>query len=125
MKKRFAVLMAGCFLLANTGSAYYYYTYFNSSSSPYTPIVARFDLTTLTNNTVPFFVSGAGPASMYQGDSFQAIISQITAAANVWNSVSTSSIRLAFGGLYNPGTTESAPGVRSNFRTIFHPAFWR
>ncbi len=121
MKKRFAVLMAGCFLLANTGSAYYYYTYFNSSSSPYTPIVARFDLTTLTNNTVPFFVSGAGPASMYQGDSFQAIISQITAAANVWNNVSTSSIRLAFGGLYNPGTTESAPGVQIEFSDDIPP----
>jgi hypothetical protein len=115
MKKRFAVLMAGCFLLANSGSAYYYYTYFNSSSAPYTPIVARYDLNTLTNNTVPFFVSGAGPSTMYPGDSFQAIISQISAAANIWNGVSTSSIRLAFGGLYSPGTTESAPGIQIQF----------
>ncbi len=52
---RLATLVAASFLLANTGSAYYYYTYFNSTSAPYTPIVARFDLNTLNNNTVPFF----------------------------------------------------------------------
>ena len=55
------------------------------------------------------------------GDSFQAIISQISAAANIWNSVSTSSIRLAFGGLYNPGTTESAPGVQIEFSDDIPP----
>ena len=52
--------VASGFLLANTGSAYYYYTYFNSTAPPYAPIVARFDLSTLSNNTVPFFISGAG-----------------------------------------------------------------
>ena len=112
---RVAALVAAGFLFSSTGVAYYYFTYFNSSSSPYTPIPARFDLNTLTNNTVPFFVSGAGPSTMYAGDSFQAIISQISAAANIWNGVSTSSIRLAFGGLYSPGTTESAPGVQIEF----------
>jgi Matrixin/IPT/TIG domain len=112
---RVAALVATGFLFSSTGAAYYYYTYFNTSSSPYTPILARFDLNTLTNNTVPFFVSGAGPSSMYSGDSFQAIISQISAAANVWNGVSTSSIRLAFGGLYSPGATESAPGIQIQF----------
>jgi hypothetical protein len=119
--RRFAALIAGCFLLANTGSAYYYYTYFNSSSAPYTPIVARYDLTTLNNNTVPFFVSGAGPSSMYPGDSFQAIISQISAAAGVWNAVSTSNIRLAFGGLYSLGTTETAPGIQIEFSDDIPP----
>jgi len=112
---RLAAIMAGSLLLANTGFAYYYFTYFNSSAAPYTPIVCRFDLNTLSNNTVPFFVSGAGPSTMYAGDSFQSIISQISAAANVWNGVSTSSIRLAFGGLYSAGTTESAPGVQIQF----------
>jgi hypothetical protein len=112
---RVAALAAVGFLFSSTGAAYYYYTYFNSSSAPYTPIVARFDLTTLTNNTVPFFISGAGPSTMYPGDSFQAIISQISAAANIWNGVSTSSIRLAFGGLYSPGTSEAAPGIQLEF----------
>jgi len=118
---RLAVLVAGSFLLANTGSAYYYYTYFNSTAPPYNPIVARFDLNTLSNNTVPFFVSSSGPSSMYQGDSLPAMISQISAAANVWNNVSTSSIRLAYGGFYKPGTTESAPGIQIEFSNDIPP----
>jgi hypothetical protein len=108
-------LAAGSFLIANTGWAYYYYTYFNSTSPPYTPIVCRFDLNTLTNNTVPFFVSSAGPSSMYPGDSLAAIVSQMSAAANVWNNVSSSSIQLAYGGFYNPGTTETSPGIQIEF----------
>jgi hypothetical protein len=118
---RLAALMAGSFLLTSTGSAYYYYTYFNSSAAPYTPIVARFDLKTLSNNTVPFFVSGTGPSKMYSGDSLAAMISQISAAANVWNNVSTSSIRLAYGGFYNPGATESAPGIQIEFSDDIPP----
>lgn len=112
---RAAALLGGSFLLANTSSAYYYFTYFNTSAPPYTPIVARFDLSTLTNNTVPFFVSSAGPSVLYPGDSLTAIVSQMEAAANVWNGVSSSQIRLAFGGFFNPGATESAPGVQIDF----------
>jgi Matrixin/IPT/TIG domain len=118
---RFAALVSGCLLLANTGSAYYYYTYFASSAPPYTPIVAAFNLSSLVNNTVPYFIAGAGPSATYQGDSFQAIISQINAAANVWNGVGTSSIRLAFGGLYSAGTTQSAPGIQIQFSDDIPP----
>jgi hypothetical protein len=118
---RVAALVGASFLLSSTGSAYYYYTYFNTSGPPYTPIVARFDLNTLTANTVPFFISGSGPSTMYPGDSFQAIISQIQAAANIWNGVSTSSIRLAFGGLYSAGTTQAAPGIQIEFSDDIPP----
>jgi hypothetical protein len=113
---RFAALAAGSFLLAHTASAYYYFTYYNSSAPPYnTPIVARFDLNTLSNNTVPFFVSSAGPSAFYPGDSLAAIVSEMTTAANAWNGLSSSTIRLAFGGFFTPGTTESAPGVQIEF----------
>lgn len=118
---RVAALVAASFLLANTSSAYYYYTYFNSSASPYTPIVARFDLNTLTNNTVPFFVSSTGPSKMYPGDTLAALVSQMNAAAEVWNNVGTSSIRLAYGGFYSPGTTESAPGIQIEFSDDIPP----
>ena len=112
---RLAALVAGMFLLSNTGSAYYYYTYFATSAPPYSPIVLRFDLNTLTNNTVPFFVSSSGPSAFYPGDSMPAIISEMVSAANVWNGVSSSSLRLAYGGFFNPGTTESAPGIQIDF----------
>lgn len=112
---RAGALLAASLFLANTSSAYYYFTYFNTSAPPYTPIVAHFDLSTLTNNTVPFFVSSAGPSALFPGDSLSAIVSQMEAAANVWNGVSSSQIRLAFGGFFNPGATESAPGVQIDF----------
>ncbi|HEX5226450.1 MAG TPA: matrixin family metalloprotease, partial [Bryobacteraceae bacterium] len=118
---RLAVLAAGISLLAQTGSAYYYFTYFNSTSAPYTPIVARFDLNTLTNNTVPFFVSSSGPSAFFPGDSTAAMVSQISAAANVWNGVSSSSLRLAYGGFYNPSATESAPGIQIEFSDDIPP----
>src|SRR5580700_7403383 len=118
---RLAAMLAGSFLLVNTSSAYYYFTYFNSTTPPFTPIVARFDLNTLVNNTVPFFVSGSGPTKMYPGDSLPAIVSEMNAAANVWNGVSTSSLRLAYGGFYNPGTTESAPGIQIEFSDDIPP----
>ncbi len=112
---RAGTLIAASLFLAHTGSAYYYFTYFNTSAPPYTPIVAKFDLSTLTNNTVPFFVSSNGPSAFYPGDSMTAIVSQMEAAANVWNGVSSSQIQLAFGGFFNPGATESAPGIQINF----------
>jgi len=118
---RAGALVAGSFLLAGTSSAYYYFTYFNTSAPPYTPIVARFDLSTLQNNTVPFFVSNAGPSAFYPGDSLQGIVSEMTTAANVWNGVSTSSIKLAFGGFFTPGTTQSAPGVQIEFSDDIPP----
>jgi len=118
---RLGAFVASSFLLASTGSAYYYYTYFATTAPPYNPIVARFDLTTVNNNTVPFFIAGAAPSTMYPGDTFQAVISQIQAAANVWNGVSTSSLRLAFGGLYPAGTTQSAPGIQIEFSDDIPP----
>jgi hypothetical protein len=121
MAARLAVLVAGCFLIANTGWAYYYYTYFNSAFPPYVPIYARYDVDSLPNNTVPFFVSNQGPFAMYPGDSFPAIISQIRAAANIWSSVSTSRLRMAYGGLYTPGTVESAAGIQVQFSDDIPP----
>jgi hypothetical protein len=110
--KRCAVLLATFFLLTNAGWAYYYFTYFNSSSPPYTPIYARYDVDSLPNHTVPFFVSNQGPSALYPGDSMPAIISQIRGAANVWNGVATSSLRVGYGGLFSPGTTETAAGIQ-------------
>jgi Matrixin/IPT/TIG domain len=118
---RLSALLAGCFLLAGTSSAYYYYVYFNSSAAPYTPILAKFDLSSVPNNTVPFFVSATGPSAMYTGDTFPGIISQIRAAADVWNGVSTSSIRLGYGGLYNDGTTQTAAGIQIEFSDDIPP----
>jgi hypothetical protein len=118
---RLAALVTATLLVAASSQAYTYYVYFNTSSAPYTPIPIRFDLSTLSNNTVPVFVSSAGPSGLYPGDSLTAIVSELTAAANVWNGVGSSAIRLEFGGFYNPGATESAPGVQIEFSDDIPP----
>jgi hypothetical protein len=125
MRRRWAIrlsaLIASGFLFANSGLAYYYYVYFNSSAPPYTAIPCRFDLATLQNNTVPFFVSGSGPSVLFPGDTLPAVVSQISAAAGVWNGVATSNIRLSYGGFFSAGTTQSAPGIQIEFSDDIPP----
>jgi len=106
---------------ASTGSAYYYYVHFPSHSAPFNPIVEKFDLSALPNNTVSFFVSDSGPSATFPGDSFPAIVSEIRSAADVWNQVGTSNLRVAFGGLFVAGTVESVPGIDIEFSADIPP----
>jgi hypothetical protein len=115
-----AMVMSGLFL-AGPGSAYYYYIYYNSRSSPYNPIPAKFDVNSLPNKTVRFFISDQGPALLSPADSFTAIVSEVRSAAEVWNGVTSSDLRLAYGGLFTAGTTESAPGIDVAFSDDIPP----
>lgn len=108
---RFAAPVLGLCSLAATASAYYFYVSFNTFSGPYNAIVKKFDLNALNNNTVPYFISNQGPVNTVAGDSYQGIVSEIRAAADVWNSVGTTQIRLGYGGLFTAGTSETAPGI--------------
>src|SRR4029077_4148869 len=100
--------------------AYYYYIQYLSPSGPYNPIPKKFDLNSLASNTVPFFVSAQSPV-LVQGDTFQAMVSEIRAAADDWNGVASSQIRLAYGGLYAVGTVETAPGIDVEFSDEIPP----
>ncbi len=105
---RIAALIAGALAVTGTGSAYYYYYLYvnNGVAAPF-----KFDLNGLVNKRVPFYISNQGPSAMMPGDSFQAVVSEIRAAAEVWNSVATSEIKLSYGGLYTPGRNDSAPSI--------------
>lgn len=118
-RRSIVLIAAGCFL-AGTAPAYYYYTHFYSPSAPYNPIPEKFNLNLLTNNSVPFFISSQGPV-LLPGDSYQAMVSEIRAAANVWNSVSSSQIQLAYGGLFSVGTVQAAPGIQIEFSADIPP----
>jgi len=117
---RIAVLLAAFLGLTGTGWTYYYYVVFNTVTGPFNAIVKRFDLSALTNNTVPFFISDQLP-TLAPGDTPQSLISEIRSAANVWNGVSTSTIRFSYGGLFTAGTTENAPGVDVEFSSDIPP----
>lgn len=97
--------------LSPVASAYYYWIFFAGDSGPFTPIPARFDLSSLPNQTIPYLISSQGPAVMMPGDTFNALISQIQLAANVWNGVPTSAARLNFGGLSPMTQPDSTPEV--------------
>ncbi|MBI5280388.1 MAG: matrixin family metalloprotease [Candidatus Solibacter usitatus] len=115
---RLAVLL---FAAASLAPAYYHFVHFQSRTGPYTPVHARFDLGALQNKTVPFFISETGPSQMASGDTFNSVITQIRAAAQVWNSVDTAEIKLAFGGLHTAATTMNAPWIEVEFTDELPP----
>jgi len=105
----------GWALTASTAGAYYHFVHYTSKTPPYLPVFEKFDLTALPNNTVSFFVSDTGPKLYTQNDSFPSVLSQIRQATQVWNGVTSSNLRVNFGGLYADGTAESTPGAEVVF----------
>ncbi|MGA2738959.1 MAG: matrixin family metalloprotease [Bryobacteraceae bacterium] len=102
-------LLAAGIAAVTPSAAYYHYVHYLSSSSGYSVAFERFDLAALPDNTVTFFVSDAGPTSYTPNDSFPSVLEQIRNATQVWNSVASSSLRVAFGGLQIAGTQQSVP----------------
>ncbi len=93
-------------------SAYYHYTYYLNSGT----VHDRFDLAALPNKTVIYSVQDSGPSVYPQNDTFASALSQVRQAVSVWNSVATSDIRLAFGGLYSASTpSPTTPGGEVEF----------
>ncbi|HUA84932.1 MAG TPA: matrixin family metalloprotease [Bryobacteraceae bacterium] len=116
MGRRALVMMVALAALAPFSSAYYYYVLLSNAGGAWTAVPASFDLNPndpygLAGNTVTYLVSSQGPAAMMPGDTFPAVISQIRAAANVWNSVATSGIQVAFGGTSPMTQTDSVPEI--------------
>jgi hypothetical protein len=108
-------------MCAGTASAYYFFVHYNSRSAPFSPIVEKFDLNTLQNNTVYFYISDTGPAGMPPGDSFTAVVSEIRSAADKWNAVATSALRVQYGGLYNAAAGQVNSGITVEFSNDLAP----
>lgn len=116
--RRLALLF---FAAASLAPAYYHFVHYFSHTGPFTPVYDRFDLNALPNKTLPFFISETGPSQFAAGDSFPAVISQIRAAARVWNSVDTAELKLAFGGLHTPGAAMNSPWIEVEFTDELPP----
>ncbi len=87
--------------------AYYHFLHYGPNGAV---LPEKYNLPQLQNSTITFFVSDAGPASYLANDSFPSVVNQIRRAAQVWNGVTTSALRVAFGGLYTVGTPDNSPG---------------
>jgi len=106
-------------MFAGSASAYYFYVHYSSLTGPF--VVEKWDLTTLQNNTVNFYISDTGPEAMAPGDTFQAIVSEIRTAALEWNNVKTSAIKFAYGGLYTASASEVTTGITVEFSSELPP----
>jgi hypothetical protein len=100
--------------------AYYYYVHFDQNGNA---LPAKWDLTTLSNDTVYFYVadSGLNTAKMAPGDGYEALVSELRAAANVWNGVGSTQIRIGYGGLFHDSGTDSNAGINVDFSDTIPP----
>ncbi len=97
--------------MSTVASGYYHWTYYVSHSAPFVPISAKFDLTALPDKTISYFISDKAPSKLVANDNYDSLLSQIQSAAQTWNGVASSQIRLRFGGISTVGTPQSAPGI--------------
>jgi uncharacterized protein (TIGR03437 family) len=89
--------------------AYYHYVHYSSRNAPFDPIYEKFDLNALGSaRTVTFFVSDQGPAVYAPNDSFGSLLGQVKHAVATWD-LSTSDLRVAFGGLETQGQRSNSP----------------
>lgn len=103
------ILVAVCPL-----SAYYQFIhYINGQNVP-----EKFDLTALNTSTVVVLVSESGPITYSPTDSFNSVVNQIRQATYVWNGISTSALRVRFGGLENTATARNVPGIDCVFEDL-------
>lgn len=114
--KQAAALAAVALLAGVPAEAYYHYVYYYGPS--YAAAVARFDLGKLSNSTVTFYVDDSGPANLAPGDSFGSVLGEVKQALAAWNSVPTSALRIAFGGVAHPGQTSNTPGGQVIFQDL-------
>jgi hypothetical protein len=108
---RVAILAAMLLSLSSVSSAYYYWIFFPGNTGPFQGYPAKFDLSALRDKTVSYFISDQPPSKLVDGDNYDALVSQIRLAAETWNGVATSDIRLRFGGFETIGTTPATPGI--------------
>lgn len=99
MRSKLGLTLIAALWLAGSASAYYHFVHYPSRVAPFVPILEKWDLASLPNKTVHLFIAESGPDKLSPTDSLPSLISQIRAAAKVWNDVETSDLRIAYGGL--------------------------
>jgi uncharacterized protein (TIGR03437 family) len=110
------VLAAGVF--ASVAPAAYHFIHYNTRTAPFRPIPEKFDVNALPGKTLNYYVTDQFGVQLAPGDTYIGMMSQIRAAAGVWNDVPTSDLRLAFGGLAAPRSPQSAPILEIVFEDL-------
>jgi uncharacterized protein (TIGR03437 family) len=109
---QFSSFAAAFTAFAGLSSGYFHYLHYTAHSSPYDSIPEKFDIAALPNKTVSYFVSQRQDGvQLAPGDTFRGLVSQIRAAAKVWNDVETSELRLSYGGLNDGDPGNATPSI--------------
>src|SRR5665213_907034 len=109
--QRALLLLAALGVVSPVASAYYYYVFFANGSSPYIPLPAHYDLKAIKDSTIQYFISDVPPGPLMPGDTLTDIYSEIRQAAEVWDGVKSSGLRLHFGGTRDMKTPQTVPGI--------------
>ncbi len=109
--RRLLITVFGLALSASTAGAYYHFYHYSNRSAPYNPVPEKFDLNALPNKTVTFLISDTSAGAISRSNLYSSALSAIRQAASVWNTVDSSDVRAAFGGIANSGTPQNTPGV--------------
>src|SRR6185503_19393499 len=95
---RIGILAVLLLSLSSVSSAYYCWIHFPGRTGPFQAYPAKFDLSILPDKTVSYFISDQPPGKLVDGDNYDALVSQIRLAAETWNGIASSDIRVRFGG---------------------------
>ncbi|HEX8984364.1 MAG TPA: IPT/TIG domain-containing protein [Bryobacteraceae bacterium] len=115
---RFLTLTAALCAMAASASAYYHFVHYAGRSAPFVPIPEKFDLRSLLDNRLYYFVSPAGPEKLVEGDTFAAVLSELRLAGAAWNNIDTCALRVNWGGTLAAGTPQSIPHVEVIFDEV-------
>lgn len=107
--------LALLFAVAGAANAYYHFIHFDTRTAPFRPIYEKFDLNALPNRTLPWLLSDISGVQFAANDSPSALVSQIRAAADIWDNVESSDLRLEFGGFTTSGSAQNSPHVEILF----------
>jgi uncharacterized protein (TIGR03437 family) len=109
--RRLLIAVFGLALSASTAGAYYHFYHYTNRSAPYNPVPEKFDLSTLPNKTVTFFITDGAAGQISNSSLYPSALNAIRQAASAWNAIDSSDVRVAFGGIEASGTPQNTPGV--------------
>ena len=102
------LLLALLVVLPSSSLGYYHFLHYPTASPPFTRVIEKFDLGSLIDGTVYFYVSRDGP-QLATNDSYEALVSQVRQALSVWDAVPSSELGVAYGGISEGLSDAAAP----------------
>ncbi len=112
---RLIVTVLGLAFTASQAGAYYHFYHYTNRGAPYNPIPEKFDLNALPNRTVSVFLADTAAGAISRPDQYPSVLNALKQAANMWSSVQSSALRVAFGGVAASGTPQNTPGIDVQF----------